>query len=103
MSTLSQAAREDEILDEMELVPYARHSASRALWSSLELSLASRFGTFTQLITPLIQADGQLSWKSPGPGTHEKYVEHIDPFMHWLVSIQAYSSTTMCVPKLQNG
>ncbi|CAE7559140.1 unnamed protein product, partial [Symbiodinium sp. CCMP2456] len=36
---------QDEILDEMELVPYA---------------------------------DGQLSWKSPGPGTHEKYLEHIE-------------------------
>lgn len=35
---------QDEILDEMELVPYA---------------------------------DG-LSWKSPGPGTHEKYLEHIE-------------------------
>eukprot|EP00931_Biecheleriopsis_adriatica_P003888 TRINITY_DN10563_c0_g2_i1.p1 TRINITY_DN10563_c0_g2~~TRINITY_DN10563_c0_g2_i1.p1 ORF type:complete len:2985 (-),score=661.93 TRINITY_DN10563_c0_g2_i1:306-8801(-) len=36
---------QDEILDEMELVPYA---------------------------------DGQLSWKSPGPSTYEKYVEHIE-------------------------
>ncbi|CAK9071825.1 unnamed protein product [Durusdinium trenchii] len=35
---------QDDILDEMELVPYA--------------------------------AEG-LSWKSPGPGTHEKYLEHI--------------------------
>ncbi|CAE7514107.1 ODA4 [Symbiodinium pilosum] len=36
---------QDEVLDEMELVPYG---------------------------------DGQLSWKSPGPGSHEKYLEHIE-------------------------
>jgi len=36
---------QDEILDEMELVPYG---------------------------------DGHVSWKSPGPGTHEKYLEHIE-------------------------
>lgn len=35
---------QDDILDEMELVPYAEG----------------------------------LSWKSPGPGTHEKYLEHIE-------------------------
>jgi len=36
---------QDDILDEMELVPYA---------------------------------DGVLSWKTPGPSTHEKYMEHIE-------------------------
>jgi len=36
---------QDDILDEMELVPYA---------------------------------DGLLSWKTPGPSTHEKYMEHIE-------------------------
>jgi len=35
----------DDILDEMELVPYG---------------------------------DGLLSWKTPGPSTHEKYIEHIE-------------------------
>ena len=41
---------------------------------------AERRGCSVHIFLSFLQADG-LSWKSPGPGTHEKYLEHIDSWL----------------------